>query len=131
MQVQFLPLLLVTAWLVGCSQGPQGPKGDTGESGARGERGPAGSPGPKGDAGAPGPIGQTGAPGVDASIHVMRATCTPAACEVACGEGEIVINAWCGANRNPATYPAERSASCRGRTAANNPLIAVCAKPAP
>jgi hypothetical protein len=36
--------------------------------------------------------------------------------------------AYCGAMRNPATYPTERSATCRARGPANNPLVAACAK---
>jgi hypothetical protein len=36
--------------------------------------------------------------------------------------------AYCGATRIAAIFPSERSASCRVRNAANNPLIAACAK---
>jgi hypothetical protein len=59
---------------------------------------------------------------------VVRSSCNPAGCTAECAEDEIVIAAWCGVGRNPATYPSERSASCRSRSAANNPVTAVCAK---
>ena len=36
--------------------------------------------------------------------------------------------AYCGAARIAAIFPTERSASCRIRNAASNPLIAACAK---
>jgi len=38
--------------------------------------------------------------------------------------------AYCGSARNPVNFPTERSATCRARTAANNPLIAACTKAA-
>jgi hypothetical protein len=101
----FLASLLVMACLAGCSNGPEGAKGDPGQPGAAG---PEGMPGPAG-------------------IHVVRGTCIPACCAVECGENEIAIIAWCGAARTPAIFPAERSASCRGRGIANNRLVAVCA----
>jgi hypothetical protein len=39
-----------------------------------------------------------------------------------------MLIAYCGPTRLPATFPTERSAACRARTPANNPLIAACAK---
>jgi hypothetical protein len=41
---------------------------------------------------------------------------------------EVMLMAYCGIARNAAIFPTERSASCRTRNAANNPLIAACAK---
>jgi hypothetical protein len=58
----------------------------------------------------------------------MRTTCTAAACTVECGEDEIIVTAWCGAARTAPLYPNERSATCRAKTAASNPLMAVCTK---
>jgi len=103
--------------LAACGQGPQG------------DPGPAGPPGAKGDAGPPGPRGPAG---TSASIRVLRASCDGAAsaCSAQCGDDEVLIAAYCGAARNAATYPTERSASCKTRNAANSPLIATCAKAA-
>lgn len=105
--------------LVGCGQPAPGPKGDTGPSGPQGPAGQAGPVGP------PGPAGISGGGG----IHIVRSACTPSGCRASCAAEETVIAAWCGTERNPATFPSEGSASCRSRTAANNTVIAVCAKP--
>lgn len=43
--------------------GPQGPKGDTGDTGPQGPKGDTGAPGPKGDKGAQGAQGPQGIPG--------------------------------------------------------------------
>lgn len=45
--------------------GPQGPKGDTGDTGPKGDKGDTGEQGPKGDTGAQGPKGDTGPAGQD------------------------------------------------------------------
>jgi hypothetical protein len=116
----FRGLALVLTVAVGLSA-CEGPKGDPG---------PAGPPGPKGEVGPPGPAGPEGLAGSSAaaSVRVIRSTCDATSCSAQCDQAEIVITAWCGAGRNPATFPNERSASCRARGAANNPLVAVCAK---
>ena len=57
----------------------------------------------------------------------VRSSCAPSACTAQCNDDEIVIFGWCGARRNEATLPTERSASCRP-VATNNPIIALCAK---
>jgi hypothetical protein len=101
--------------LVGCGKAPPGEKGDTG---------PAGPPGAKGDTGPRGPAG----PGAAGSMRVVRTNCDATGCTAQCGDDEVLLTAYCGAARNVATFPTERSATCRARTPANSPLIAACAK---
>jgi hypothetical protein len=110
--------------------GPQGPSGATGETGPPGPQGSAGPPGP------PGPPGPSGSPGVAAAgaspqIRIVRANCDAAACTAQCEQGEDLLIAYCGNGRNLAAYPSERSATCRARTAANNPLVIACMKASP
>jgi hypothetical protein len=67
-------------------------------------------------------------------MRIIRSNCDPAGCAAQCAEDEVLLVAYCGAARNPATFPTERSASCRLRNPQNNPLVAVCIKataPAP
>ncbi len=106
----------VTAYLLSLrKQRPVGQQGEKGEPGTPGIQGPPGQPGGTGQAG----------PG---AVHIVRTTCDAASCVAQCADDEIVISAWCGAQRNPSNFPTEKSATCRGRGAKNNPLIAVCAK---
>lgn len=118
--------------LVACGQKDQGP---TGDPGPKGDVGPAGPPGPQGAAGErgpegpPGPAGPAGPPGPEGVMHVVQSSCTRAACTAECNQDEILISAWCGARRAVANFPTERSASC-APVAANNPVVAVCAKAA-
>jgi len=60
----------------------------------------------------------------------VRANCDGAAsaCSAQCGDDEVLLIAYCGTARNAATFPTERSASCKTRNAANSPLIAACTK---
>jgi hypothetical protein len=102
--------------LVGCAKPSQGEKGDPG---------PAGPPGPKGDAG---PRGPAGPPGASGSMRIVRANCDATGCTAQCADEEVLVIAYCGATRIAATFPTERSATCRARTPANSPLIAACAK---
>jgi hypothetical protein len=83
--------------------------------------------GPKGDPGPPGEQGSAGPPG---ALHIVRTTCDERSCVAKCADDEIAISAWCGTARNPTNFPTERSATCRGRSETNNPLVAVCAKTA-
>jgi hypothetical protein len=106
----------LTIGLVGCGKSSQGEKGDPG---------PAGPPGAKGDAGQRGPAGPPGASG---AMRVIRANCDATSCTAQCNDDEVLLVAYCGATRIAATFPTERSATCRARTPANNPLIAACAK---
>ena len=72
-----------------------------------------------------------GPPGPPASsIRAVRASCSADDCTIECRADEILLHAHCGARRTPATYPAERTASCRRHGPADNPLIALCAKTA-
>src|SRR5882724_6639306 len=107
----------LVSMLTACGQSapPQGPKGDPGPPGPAGAQGPAGPQGPAGVAPATG-------------MRVVRANCDAVGCTVQCGEDEMLVTAYCGAKRNPAIYPSERSASCRGPGLANTPLVAACAK---
>lgn len=108
---------VVISTLTACGQSqppPQGPKGDAGPPGPAGAQGPAGPQGPAGAAAA--------------GVRVVRGGCDTSSCTVTCGEDEMLITAYCGAKRNPAIYPTERSASCRGPGPANSPLVAACAK---
>jgi hypothetical protein len=52
-------------------------------------------------------------------------------CLAQCESNEVLITAYCGANRRPATFLTERSASCGVvPDPANSPLVAVCASSA-
>src|ERR1700731_4360077 len=97
--------------LVGCGKAVQGEKGDPG---------PAGPPGATGGAG---PRGPAGPPGASGSMRIVRANCDATSCAAQCADDEVLLIAYCGSTRNAATYPTERSASCRVRNAANNPQI--------
>jgi hypothetical protein len=106
--------IVLAACLVGC-----------GKSGEKGDPGPAGPAGEKGDAG---PRGPAGSPGASGAMRIVKSNCDTTSCTAQCGDDEVMLMAYCGAMRNPATYPTERSATCRARGPANNPLVAACAK---
>lgn len=110
-----LIVVALAASLAGCGKAAQGEKGDQGPPGPAGEKG---EPGPRG------PAGPSGA------MRVVRANCDATSCVAQCGDDEVLLIAYCGATRIAATFPTERSATCRARTPANNPLIAACAKSA-
>ena len=91
-------LLLVGLLVVGLAGCGQGPKDDPG---------PTGPSGPKGDAGPAGPSGPVGA--------------------ASCRGDEVLVSAYCGPARNPATFLGERQVSCGVEAnVANAPLVAVC-----
>src|SRR5262249_15513649 len=139
--VGLVSALALSLFLAGCDRGqpaakgepgpagPQGAKGDTGPAGAPGPAGPPGPPGVAGPAGPQGPRGPSGAAeaGAGPQIHVVRSNCDASGCSAACGDNEFLLTAYCGAGRAPAVYRDDRSASCRRRTAENNPLVAGCA----
>jgi hypothetical protein len=123
--------------LVACGEAPPGPKGDPGPPGppgAMGDAGPAGPVGPQGPPGPVGPLGPAGPEGPPApagsspQVRVVRALCEATSCSVQCEQDEVLLTAYCGAARTPAVFPTERSATCRTRTSANNPLVVACAK---
>jgi hypothetical protein len=120
-RLQRKPRILIAVMLalavVGCSKAEPGEKGDPG---------PAGPPGQKGDAGPRGPAGPAGA-----GLRVVRASCDASGCTAQCADDEVLLTAYCGATRNPAIFPTERSASCRLHNPANSPVVAACAKPMP
>ena len=119
--------VVLSAAVAGCGQptpGPQGPKGDAGEKGEPGAPGPAGAVGP------PGPQGPAGTPGASSLLRLVRSPCTSATeCMITCRDDEIVITAYCGTKRGPATYLSDTSVSC-GVTpdTTDGPLVAVCGK---
>jgi len=89
-----------------------------------------GAQGPQGNPGPPGPAGPSGPAGPATGVRLVRSACDGAACTVQCEADEVLVTAWCGTARNPANFLTDRSATCRGRGAANNSLNAVCAKSA-
>jgi hypothetical protein len=118
-------LLLVT----GCGQNAQGPKGDTGSPGPPGPPGAAGPQGPAGPMGPNGPPGPPGPPGQSSQTRVIRVNCVLQSCQVSCDINEVMVNAYCGASRRPASFLTENTASCGiAPSAANSPLVAVCVR---
>jgi hypothetical protein len=131
MRIRDLAFLgVVTLALNACGQAPQGPKGDPGPLGPQGEKGDPGALGPTGMQGPTGPAGPVGSVGSAAGMRLVRSACDTGGCTLQCEADEVLVNAWCGAARNPTNFPTDRSATCRGRGTANNPLIALCAKSA-
>ena len=119
--------IFVVILLASCGQptaGPQGPKGDPGPKGDAGAQGPVGAAGQQGLQGPPGP------PGASSQFRLVRAQCTTAAaCTASCRDDEIVIVAFCGAQRARATYLTERTVSCgTNPDTTTGALIAVCGK---
>jgi len=128
-QLTLCALFAVSMLLAACS-GPAGPAGPPGPQGAKGEPGPAGPAGPPGPPDPAGPAGPQGPPGPATGTRVVRQNClTPAGCTVTCETGEVLVMAYCGVNRNRATFLTEHSANCGARpTAGTSPLVAVCAR---
>ena len=117
---------VLLAGLSACSKGPQGDRGPPGPQGEKGEPGPAGPPGPPGPQGLQGPRGEAGPPAP--GVRALRSNCANGDCTLQCRDNEVLVTAYCGANRNPATYLSENAASCGvAANAANGPLVIVCA----
>ena len=126
-KASILPVIVLASLLASCGQpapGPQGPKGDPGPKGDTGAQGPAGDAGTQGLQGPPGP------PGASSQFRIVRAQCTSAAaCTASCRDDEIVITAFCGAQRARATYLTEHTVSCgTNPDTTTGALIAVCGK---
>ena len=123
--VQLMLVGVLLAGLAGCGKAPKGEAGPQGPQGERGEPGVAGPPGPPGPAGPPGPRGEPGPPGP--AVRVVRSKCLAGECAVACRGNEILVTAYCGPARSPATFIGERQATCGAEAnTANTPLVAVC-----
>lgn len=121
----FIVTVALLAGVAGCSQGPKGDQGPAGSRGPKGDPGPAGQQGPSGPPGPQGATGQQGAPA--AGMRVVRSVCPAGDCTAECRDNEVLVTAYCGANRNPATFLGERGASCGVQAgASNSPLVAVC-----
>ena len=75
----------------------------------------------------------SGSPGTASPtlLRIVRATCDATGCIAQGSEDEELFIAYCGAARNSAIYPTQRSASCCARTAANSPIVATCIKSPP
>jgi len=120
-------LIAAAAILASCGQptpGPQGPKGDAGPKGDPGPQGAAGPAGPPGLQGPPGPAGAS------STFRLVKAPCTDAQqCTISCRDDEVVVYAYCGRRRAPATFLSDVSASC-GVTpdTSDGPLVGICAK---
>jgi hypothetical protein len=119
----FVVLLLII--LAGCGQGPKGDQGQKGDPGPQGAAGGAGPQGPQGIRGLSGPQGEAGPPGQ--GVRVVHSDCQTGACTIECRDNELLVTAYCGPNRHPASFPSERSASCGVAVNTDNgPLTAVC-----
>jgi hypothetical protein len=103
---------IITMALAGSLITWDGAKGPTGDQGPAGPKGPTGDPGP---------------PGQESSLRIVQSNCDQASCTSQCGENEILLTAYCGPKRNAAIIATDRTATCRTRVPANNPLVAVCA----
>jgi hypothetical protein len=122
-------LLLVGFLALGVAACGKGPKGDPGSVGPPGPKGDTGAAGPPGPIGPPGPLGPQGEQGPPSpTVRVIRHNCLVGGCTVSCRGDEVLVSAYCGPARNPATYVGERQVSCGVEAnTANTPLVAVCA----
>jgi len=121
-------LILVGALVLGLAACGQGPKGDSGPPGPPGPKGDTGAQGPTGPVGPPGPAGPQGAQGPPSpTVRVVRSDCLAGYCSASCRGDEVLVSAYCGPSRTPATFLGERQAQCGiDATAANKPLVVVC-----
>lgn len=126
-------LLLVGALALGLANCGKSQKGDPGPQGPPGPKGDAGPAGPAGPVGPPGPPGLQGEQGPPSpTVRVIRLNCLVGGCSASCRGDEVLVSAYCGPARNPATYIGERQVSCGVEAnAANAPLVAICAASPP
>jgi hypothetical protein len=74
---------------------------------------PQGAAGPAVPPGAPGRQGEPGPAGASSQLRLVRASCkTVLDCTITCHDDEIVIDAFCGTKRSPATYLSDLAVSC-------------------
>src|SRR5471030_3131682 len=103
--VRIILAIVTAAVLASCgqpTQGPQGPKGDTGPKGDPGQQGEIGPAGPPGMQGIPGPAGAS------SQFLLVRSPCTSSlVCTVTGREGEIAVGAFCGTERAGPDYADE------------------------
>jgi hypothetical protein len=126
---RFLAVIAISLIAASCGEGQPASKGDPGPPGPpgpKGDQGPQGPPGPPGAAGIQGPPGP---PGPAAQTRNIRANCALQSCTVQCEQDEVLVTAYCGIKRKPATFLTDTSVSC-GITPspADNPLVAVCVR---
>ena len=114
-----------------CGQGPKGDPGPQGPAGPQGDPGARGPAGPAGPAGPPGPQGSQGPP--SPTVRMVRSTClTSGNCAIGCRENEVLVMAYCGPARNPATFVGDGQVTCGVEaTTANAPAVAVCVEAPP
>ena len=124
-----LSIVILAFGLAACGEAQPGPKGDPGPPGPPGATGEVGPPGPPGPAGTT-EVGTGARAGSSSQVRIVRANCNATSCAAQCDDDEELLIAYCGTGRNPAIYPTARSASCRARTPANNPVIIACVKSA-
>jgi Collagen triple helix repeat (20 copies) len=124
-----LAMVLAVA-LASCGKPTPGPEGPKGETGPKGDPGSQGAAGPTGPQGPPGRQGEPGPAGASSQFRLVRALCKSALdCTITCRDDEIVINAFCGTKRSPATYLSDLSVSCGASPDTGaGALVAVCAK---
>jgi len=119
--------LVLAVCIGGCSK-PEpepGPKGDPGPTGPPGTQGISGPPGPTGPQG---PQGQPGAAGLSSQTRVIRKNCVSTeACAAGCDTDEVLVAAYCGAQRKSPAILSDTSMSCGVAAGANDgPLVIVC-----
>ena len=125
MRILKLPAVFALVLCVAaCGKPEPGPKGD------QGPPGPAGPKGDPGDNGVPGPqglAGPQGPPGPASQMRILRQSCATQTCTLNCDEGEVLVSAYCGPQRQPPNILTERSVSCGVvPDAAKSPLVVVC-----
>lgn len=123
-------VLVLAAALASCGKPTPGPPGAKGDAGPKGDPGPQGSAGPAGPQGPQGRAGDPGPAGASSQFRLVRAACkSPTDCTVTCREDEVVVEAFCGTKRAPATYLSDLAVSCGvNPDTTAGALVAVCAK---
>jgi hypothetical protein len=62
--------------------------------------------------------------------RIIRVNCQLQSCQAKCELNAVLVTAYCGSSRKPATYLDENSASCGlTPTDSDGPLVAVCLEP--